>query len=257
MHHTLELCAGTGSFSRACTVSGSTPITVDIDPSFQPTHVCDVRQFDYTRLYPDKKTFRYIWCSPPCTHYSNAKRSGIRDYNEADSIVRRCLEIIDNYDCELWFIENPSTGYLKTRPCMNGRPYHVVDYCAYEDSGRKKATAIWTNHATFVPRRCAGVGKCPSMVGTRHRATCTGSYWDPTWKSKRGRAIECARVPLALVDDLLCASASNFPCMVVHTHTHTHNANTKPQATQDDCQAVQPHTPKANPSVAEEVVARS
>ena len=159
MNHTLELCAGTASFSRAICIDSTrnlTAITVDIDPAFEPTHVCDVRDFDYTRLYPDKKTFRYIWCSPPCTHYSNAKRSGTRDYDEADSIVRRCLEIIEYYDCEMWYIENPSTGYLKTRPFMADRPYHVVDYCAYEDTGRKKATAIWTNNTGFVARTTPG-----------------------------------------------------------------------------------------------------
>jgi len=211
MNHTLELCSGTGSFSQYAKTRGLTPITVDVDPAFEPTHVGDVRQFDYAHLYPDKMHFKYIWCSPPCTHYSNAKRSGTRDYAEADSIVRRCLDIIDYYDCELWYIENPSTGYLKTRPFMKDLPYHVVDYCAYEDTGRKKATAIWTNHTAFVPRRCAGTGKCPSMVGTRHRATCTGSYWDPKWKSKRGRAIECARVPLALVSELLLSNLSKSP----------------------------------------------
>ena len=201
----LEICCGTASFSTAARTRGYTAVTVDIDPAFNPTHTCDVRDWDHTAYAPGH--FTHVWCSPPCTAFSNAKRSGERDYATADSIVLRCLELIAYFKPAAWFIENPASGYLKTRPYMAPLPYHKLDYCAYDPTlGRRKRTAIWTNVSGFVPRLCAGEGKCPSMVGASHRGTCTGSYWEPIWKSKRGRAIECGRVPHDLIHALLNAS---------------------------------------------------
>jgi hypothetical protein len=201
--NTLELCAGTCSFSNVAITHGYTPVTVDIDPEFNTTHVCDILDFDFRTLYPDPNHFDMIWCSPPCTQYSNAKRSGVRDFETADAIVSKCLEIILYYLPAQWYIENPYTGYLKSRPIMEGIPFVQVNYCAYDPArGMKKSTAIWTNDKQFGPRLCPGEGKCPAMEGPRHRATCTGSYWDSQWKTKRRRSIECARVPSALIESL-------------------------------------------------------
>ena len=49
-------------------------------------------------------------------------------------------------------MENPQTGYLKTRPVVEWIPYRVVDYCQYargtEFRGKyRKRTALWTNTA--------------------------------------------------------------------------------------------------------------
>ena len=144
-----------------------------------------------------------MWASPPCTEYSNSKRSGVRNLELADSIVQRCLEIIRYFNPRLWILENPFTGMLKHRSFMRDLDSYRVDYCAYENIGMKKSTMIWTNHPTFVPRTCAGREHCPSMVGRRHRCTCTGSYWDPAWKSAKGRSRELARVPYNLIRELL------------------------------------------------------
>ena len=139
----------------------------------------------------------------------NKKRSGVRNLELADSIVMKCLEIIRYFKPRLWCVENPFTGMLKHRSFMSGLPAHRVDYCAYDSNiGMKKSTMIWTNHPSFVPRTCAGRGQCPSMVGRRHRCTCTGSYYDPKWKSMKGRARELARVPHQLICELLCQRTS-------------------------------------------------
>ena len=126
---------------------------------------------------------------------------------DADTIVQRCLDIVSYYQPSVWVLENPSTGYLKQRDVVEGLPYYTVHYCAYEDIGRMKKTNLWTNVTDFVPKVCAGRGRCPSMVGRRHRCTCTGKYWDPKWGSVKGRAIECGRVPHSLIREL-CFTAS-------------------------------------------------
>ena len=97
MIHTLELCSGTGSFLQHTKARGLTPITVDVDPAFDTTHVAYVRLFDYARLYPDKRYFKYIWCSPPCTHYSNAKKErhpGLRRRRQHRPAVSRHYRLL-------------------------------------------------------------------------------------------------------------------------------------------------------------------
>ena len=201
--YTLELCSGTGSFSKVMQSRGYEVVTVDINPQFTPTHAHDILTFPYKKLYPNPDHFKYVWASPPCTQYSNAKRSGTRDLKTADLIVQRCLEIIRYYNgAALWALENPFTGMLKSRSFMQGMPFFKVHYCQYDDCGRKKSTAIWSNATDFEPRTCPGKGLCATMVGRGHRATCTGSYYDPMWRNVAGRAVECARVPGRLVHEL-------------------------------------------------------
>ena len=205
---TLELCSGFASFSHvARSEFGYDTTTIDNDPFFSPVVCTDILKWDYRGAF-EPGHFDVIWASPPCTQYSNSKRSGVRNLALADSIVQRCLEIIRYFKPRLWCVENPFTGMLKHRPfVMSGLPSHRVDYCAYDPNlGMKKSTLIWTNHQSFVPRTCTGRGNCPSMVGRRHRCTCTGSYYDPKWKSTKGRSRELARVPHQLIRELLCGS---------------------------------------------------
>ena len=60
----LELFSGTKSISKA--FPDAEVVSVDTDPTFDPTFVCDIMDFDYTQF----DSFDYIHASPPCTEYS-------------------------------------------------------------------------------------------------------------------------------------------------------------------------------------------
>jgi len=149
----LELFSGTGSVSKAIhkEFKETEIISIDILDKFNPTIRTDILDWDY-KIYPPHY-FDVIWASPPCTEYSRAKTRSPRNLDLADSIVKRTLEIIDYYKPTTFFIENPHSGLLKSRPFMTGIPYYTVDYCQYGMPYRKR-TAIWTNKKDFKPKLC-------------------------------------------------------------------------------------------------------
>jgi site-specific DNA-cytosine methylase len=141
----LELFSGTGSVSKAVGHLYDEIVSIDILEKFEPTEVADILKWDYKK-YPSEY-FDTIWASPPCTEYSKLKyiSGAVRNLELADSIVKRTLEIIEYFNPDKWFIENPQTGLLKDREFMLGLPFVDVDYCMYCDWGYKKKTRIWTN----------------------------------------------------------------------------------------------------------------
>ena len=163
----LELFSGTGSVGSAFGSIGWEVVSLDIDPVAAATITGDIRTWDFT-VFP-KGHFDVVWASPVCTHYSRARTRARtpRDFVWADSLVERALEIIKHFEPRFWFLENPQTGLLKTRPFMLELPYTDVDYCCYSDWGYKKRTRLWTNSG-FCGSLCLGPGRCPSMLGRRH-----------------------------------------------------------------------------------------
>ena len=122
-----------------------------------------------------------FWASPPCTEYSRAKTTGIRNIDYANSIVLKTIEIIDYFNPSWWVIENPQTGLLKEQPFMNGLRYNDIDYCKYGFNYRKR-TWLWNNldkwkrgdapftHGVWKPRSLCNKD-CGKVVNNKHIET--------------------------------------------------------------------------------------
>lgn len=192
----LELFSGTGSVRKAVGDSFDEIVSIDILPKFEPTECTDILSWNYKKYPPGY--FDAIWASPPCTEYSKAKTRGVRNFALADSIVLKTIEIIEYFNPERWFIENPQTGLLKDREFMWGLPYYDVDYCQYGKDYRKR-TRFWTNIDNFIPKTCDGI-TCPKMKDNKHISSCGNGY-----KRYTVRAIpkfEKYSIPESLIKDL-------------------------------------------------------
>lgn len=161
----LELFSGTGSVRKAVSHMFSEVVSIDILPKFEATETIDILEWNYKK-YP-VGYFDAVWASPPCVEYSKLKyiSKAPRNLTLADSIVKRTLEILEYFNPERWFIENPQTGLLKDREFMWGLPYVDVDYCMYSDWGYKKKTRIWTN-VEYQGKVCDK--KCGNIINKVH-----------------------------------------------------------------------------------------
>ena len=203
----LELFAGTQSVGKAFRARGHEVISLDLDPKTAPDHCMDIRAFDYKSL----GNFDVIWASPPCTEYSIARTTAKkpRNFELADSLVRRTLDLIAFHllhrGLKYYFVENPQTGYLKTRAVMALPWFKDLDYCQYgklyrkptrigptaptgsPDRGatRKRATPWWT--AGTCTRRNGGRAGTPRPRSSIH-LTCRPSCRSSTLCPRR-----CAR----------------------------------------------------------------
>ena len=176
----LELFSGTKSIGKVCDQLGWESVSVDM--ILPADHQCDIMNFDY-KQYP-KDEFDIVWASPPCTAYSNLqscwlgrkKKDGIIYTKEIMESDMKTLEIIDYFDCEYWFMENPQTGKLKSRDFMKDIPFYDVSYCMYSDWGYEKRTRIWTNRKDFNNQICDKSGACGNMVESKHKLVLGNGY---------------------------------------------------------------------------------
>tara|TARA_R100001594_G_scaffold150666_1_gene213291 strand:- start:1045 stop:1638 length:594 start_codon:yes stop_codon:yes gene_type:complete len=192
----LELFCGTKSVGKVCDEIGWTSISVDINKKSNPTHCCNILDFNY-KQYP-KDYFDIIWASPPCTHYSKAKTRGVRDIEGSNKIVLKTLEIIDYFKPYYWFIENPQTGLLKNQDFMLNIPYYDCDYCMYGKPYRKR-TRIWTNKKDLKLLLCNK--NCGSMINNKHIGSCGNG--NKLYTNKNYTLQEKYSIPFDLIFTLL------------------------------------------------------
>ena len=172
----LELFSGTHSVGKVATELGYEVLSLDMDGNADIN--IDILDWDY-KQYP-VGYFDVIWASPPCNTFSHLRRSWIgrklkyfgdvivtaemldNDMMEVGvPILRKTEEIINYFNPDLYFMENPKTGKMKD---FVTRPFYDVDYCAYGFDYRK-TTRIWTNKENFIGLRCSCVGKHKIGVG--------------------------------------------------------------------------------------------
>lgn len=149
----LELFSGTHSVGKVCKELGWEVTSLDLSGADINMSIMD---WDYKSI--PRRTYDVIWASPPCTYFSTLQychrtKEEIQELiNEQGlPLLRKTEEIIQYFQPDFYFIENPFMGSMKK---YVDRPYHVVDYCRYSDWGYKKPTIIWTNNEWFKPKRC-------------------------------------------------------------------------------------------------------
>ena len=152
----LELFAGSRSVGKACEELGYEVYSSDINDFQGIDYVTDIRDFDIDKVpfVPD-----IIWASPPCTYFSVASighhwnKDHTPKTKEAElgvKIVNKTIEIIEMFQPDYFFIENPR-GKLRKLSVVDGLYKNTVTYCQYGDT-RMKPTDIWTNNLNWKPR---------------------------------------------------------------------------------------------------------
>ena len=153
--------------------------------------------------------FDFVWASPPCVEYSQAKSVGERRWLEADERVAAALRAIQYFRPKYFAIENPK-GYLRHRPIMQGKLDGVylptllqdVTYCKY-GTQYMKPTNIWTNIPLSRPLKvCSAAHPCAlrQKYGTHPRTAQSGPSANGT--PGMGSAEAVYHLPDPLLDEL-------------------------------------------------------
>ncbi len=157
----LDLCSGSGNWSRPYEEAGYEVVRIDL-----PT---DVRLLEHLG-----RPVHGILAAPPCTVFSVAGAWVQRTPDEiklALSVVDACLRAVAIYSPSWWALENPRgrlTRYL-------GRPAYSFDPCDFGDPYTKR-TNLWGQFTepTKTPVPAAGslidIPGCKSSGSKRQRA---------------------------------------------------------------------------------------
>ena len=197
----LELFAGSRSIGNVAEQLGMNVYSSDIEQFGGINYVVDILEFDVNNV-PFKPDI--IWASPPCTGFSVAAigRNWIKTDGDAIpksdtarlgiELVKKTIEIIDYFNPNYFFIENPR-GMLRKLQIMQRFMRYSVTYCQYGDT-RMKPTDIWTNSQNWVPRPACKNGDSCHVSAPRGSRTGTQGL---------ANAYERSKIPKQLCEEIL------------------------------------------------------
>lgn len=149
---TVELFAGTGSFSKVMKKHSHETYTVDNNASFGCDETWDLKRGFSLSILAKIEKADIVWMSPPCTTFSMAsgnthwtadRKPRTKEAEEGEGFLRLCKWLAGqlNWKKKLFFIENPNGRAVWFLP---DEWLKRVWYCQYGDT-RAKPTNIWTN----------------------------------------------------------------------------------------------------------------
>ena len=108
----LDLFSGTGSVGRVFSEMGLDVVSLDKNPTVDPTICADILDWDY------KATFRpgeveIIYCSPPKMEIPSKFCDKRKYLLEATALVHKALEIVNYLQPRHWFLEGNSLWLVK------------------------------------------------------------------------------------------------------------------------------------------------
>ncbi len=158
----LELFCGTKSVGSVFEKYNYDIVSLDFNPKFNATITEDILTWDY-KIYP-RFYFDVIWASPDCTTFSLASGGRYRtkehiyglnnEHQErtmaANNMINRIIEILDYFQPNYWYIENPRGLLAHYPPFVNfidemAANRTLVYYANYNNWGFPKPTHIWSN----------------------------------------------------------------------------------------------------------------
>lgn len=198
---TLELFAGTGSFSKVAKRRGHSRFRVELDTDHEAELHADISTLSAADFAP--MHFDIIWASPPCQAFSVAaigknweKRGGFLFPKHeravaAIELVRHTLQLIHALEPRFWVIENPR-GALRKMDIVSPFFRSTVTYCQYGDE-RMKPTDLWSNVPLILKQPCKSGDPCHTPAPRGSRTGTQGIV------GARDRSV----VPPALIEDIL------------------------------------------------------
>ena len=160
--NTMELFAGSRSFSKVAEDFGWNTFTVDWEQYGGIDYITDILKFDYSKV---PNNIDVIWASPPCTtfsvasmghHWTGGKEAYIPKTESAKiglQILEKTIEIIKKINPKYYIIENPRGMMRKMPQLKEFKPFLQTPwYWRYGDK-RAKPTDIWSN-TNWVAKTC-------------------------------------------------------------------------------------------------------
>ena len=179
---TLELFAGSRSFSKVAERQGFKTYTTDNQDFDKIDQVCDIFDFNIDKAIDSLGGKpNVIWASPPCTtfsiascgyHWNKDRTPKTERCKEGIKIIEKTIEIIKELKPMFYFIENPR-GLLRKQEMMDIFSRKTVTYCSYGDM-RMKPTDIWTN-LNWTPREMCKNGNRDCHHQPAPRGSSTGT----------------------------------------------------------------------------------